>query len=64
MSDLMGRAKNVIKITLLSNTSMQLKINPMVITDILKQHFSELTYLSMPVADFYGTLPVAGENAM
>lgn len=34
------------------------------IIDILKQHFSELTYSSMPLADLYNTLPVLGEIAM
>lgn len=64
MSNLMGRAKDVIKIALRSNPSLKPKTNPRIVTDILKQHFSELTYSSMPLADFYGTLPVAGENAM
>lgn len=60
----MGRAKDVIKIALRSNPSLKPKTNPRIVIDILKQHFSELTYSSMPLADFYGTLPVAGENAM
>lgn len=64
MSNLMGRAKDVIKIALRSNPSLKPKTNPRIVIDILKQHFSELTYSSMPLADFYGTLPVAGENAM
>lgn len=64
MSNLMGRAKDVIKIALRSNPSLNPETNPRIITDILKQHFSESTYSSMPLADFYGTLPVAGENAM
>lgn len=64
MSNLMGKAKDVIKIALRSNPSLNPKTNPRIVTDILRQHFSELTYSSMLLADFYGTLPVAGENAM
>ncbi|KAK6488047.1 hypothetical protein HHUSO_G9392, partial [Huso huso] len=64
ISRLMGKAKDIIKITLRSNPSLKPNENPKVITDILKQHFSEMTYSSMPLADFYSTLPVAGENAM
>ncbi len=33
-------------------------------TDIFKQHFNVLTYSSMPLADFYGTLPAPEETAM
>lgn len=62
MSKLMGRARDVIKITLRSNTSLKPHENPKVIIDILKPHFSELTYSSMPLADLYNTLPVLGEN--
>lgn len=32
--------------------------------DILKQLFSEMTYSSMPLADFYNTLLLPGEDAM
>lgn len=64
MSNLTGRAKDIIKITLRSNPLLQPQKDPRVVTDILKQHFSDLTYSSMPLADFYGTLPVPGETAM
>lgn len=64
MANLMGRAKDIIRITLRSNPSLQPKRDPKVVTDILKQHFSDLTYSSMPLADFYGTLPAPGETAM
>jgi hypothetical protein len=64
MSKLMGSARDIIKITLSSNTSLKPHENPKVIIDILKQHFSELTYSSMPLDDFYNTLPVLGENAL
>lgn len=38
--------------------------DPKLVFDILKQHFSEVTYSSMPLADFYNTLPLAGEGPM
>ncbi len=64
MSRLGGRARDIIKVTLRSNPSLKPAEDPRVIIDILKQHFSELTYSAMPLADFYNTLPTAGENAM
>lgn len=64
MSRLGGRARDIIKITLRSNPSLNFGEDPRVIIDILKQHFSELTYSSMPLADFYNTLSTMGENAM
>lgn len=62
LSRLMGKAKDIVRITLRSNTSLRPSENPRVIFDILKQHFSEVRFSSMPLADFYGTVPVAGEN--
>lgn len=62
LSRLMGKAKDIVRITLRSNTSLKPSENPKVIFDILKQHFSEVRYSYMPLADFYGTVPVAGEN--
>lgn len=62
LSRLMGRANDIVKIALRSNPSLKLNDNPSVIFDVLKQHFSEITYSCMPLADFYGTVPVAGEN--
>lgn len=64
MSRLGGRVRDIIKITLRSNPSLKPGEDPKVIIDILKQHFTELTYSSMPLADFYNTLPTVGENAM
>ncbi|KAL1268822.1 hypothetical protein QQF64_034185 [Cirrhinus molitorella] len=64
MSRLIGRARDIIKVTLRSNPSLKPGEDPRVIIDILKQHFSELTYSAMPLADFYSTLPTVGENAM
>ncbi|KAL1257976.1 hypothetical protein QQF64_011220 [Cirrhinus molitorella] len=62
LSRLMGKAKDIVRITLHSNTSLRPSENPKVIFDILKQHSSEVRFSSMPLADFYGTVPVAGEN--
>lgn len=64
LARLMGRAGDVVKIKLRNNTSINHIVNPHVIFDILKQHFSELTYSSMPLADFYNTLPMPSEDAM
>lgn len=64
ISRLGGRARDVIKVTLRSNSSLKPDEDPKVVIDILKQHFSELTYSAMPLADFYNTLPAVGENAM
>lgn len=64
LAGLMGKAGDVVRITLPNNTSVNHTANPHVIFDILKQHFSALTYSSMPLADFYNTLPLPGEDAM
>nr|XP_021329869.1 uncharacterized protein LOC110437873 [Danio rerio]XP_021329871.1 uncharacterized protein LOC110437873 [Danio rerio] len=62
LSRLLGKAKDIVKITLRSNTSLKSSENPRVIFDILKQHFSEVRFSSMPLADFYSTVSVIGEN--
>ncbi|KAI9999524.1 hypothetical protein NQD34_018446 [Periophthalmus magnuspinnatus] len=62
MSKLMGKAKDVVKITLRSSPSLKPQENPNVIFDILRQHFSDVTYSCMPLADFYSTVPVLGET--
>lgn len=64
LARLMGKAGDVVKIKLRNDTCMNHAANPHMIFDILKQHFSELTYSSMPLADFYNTLPMPGEDAM
>ncbi|KAI3374357.1 hypothetical protein L3Q82_005963 [Scortum barcoo] len=58
----MGKAKDIVRITLRSSPSMKPQENPKVIYDILRQHFSEVTYSCMPMADFYRTVPVTGET--
>lgn len=62
MSKLMGKAKDIVRITLRSSPSMKPQENPKVIFDILRQHFSEVTYSCMPMADFYRTIPLPGET--
>jgi dsDNA-binding SOS-regulon protein len=62
LSRLMGKARDIVKITLRSNPSLKPHENPKVIINILKQHFSGVACSSMPLADFYSTVPVAGEN--
>lgn len=48
MSRLGGRARDIIKVTLRSSSSLKPVEDPRVIIDILKQHFSELTYSTIP----------------
>ncbi len=62
MTKLMGKAKDAVRITLRSSPSMRPQENPKIIYDILRQHFSEVTYSCMPMADFYSTVPVTGET--
>lgn len=59
---LMGKAKDVVRITLRSNTSLKPQENPKIICDILKQCFSPVTYSCMPMADFYSTVPQVRET--
>lgn len=61
MSKLMGKAKDVVRITLRSNPSLKPLENPNIVYDILRQHFSDVTYSCMPLADFYSTVPLPGE---
>ena len=62
MSKLMGKAKDIVRITLRSSPSLKPQENPKVIYDILRQHFSAVTYSCMPMADFYSTVPLAREG--
>lgn len=57
MSKLMGKAKDAVRITLRSSPSLKPKENPKIIYDILRRHFSDVTYSCMPMADFYSTVP-------
>lgn len=62
MSRLMGRVKDVVKIGLRSDPSLNVVQHPATIYAIPKQHFSDLSYSCMPLADFYNTLPKARES--
>ncbi|KAL2098393.1 hypothetical protein ACEWY4_007600 [Coilia grayii] len=62
MSRLMGRAKDVVRIGLRSDPSLDVVQHPDTIYAILKQHFGDLSYSCMPLADFYNTLPRSHEN--
>lgn len=64
MSRLMGKARDVVRVTSRSIPSLRPVENPKLVFDILKQHFSEVTYCSMPLAEFYNTLPLIGESPM
>lgn len=59
---LMGKAKDIVRITLRSNTSLKPQENPKIIYDILQQHFTPVTYSCMPMEDFYSTVPQARET--
>lgn len=59
---LMGNTKDIVRVTLRCNSALKPAENPKVIIDILKQHFSDAKYSCMPLADFYGTVPLAGED--
>ncbi|KAK0154900.1 hypothetical protein N1851_002792 [Merluccius polli] len=62
LARLMGKARDVVKVTLHHNPSLDK--TPELIFDLLKQHFGELTYSSMPMADFYNTRPLQYEGVM
>lgn len=62
MCKLMGKAKDIVRITLRSSPSLKPQENPDVIYNILGRHFGEVSYSCMPMADFYCTIPTAGET--
>lgn len=62
MCRLMGKARDIVKAGLRSNLSVDLSGGPAPIFDMLKQHFSDTAFSSMPLADFYATLPLSGEK--
>lgn len=62
ISRLMGRAKDIVRVAMCCNAALDCTKQPEVIYSILKQHFSEVSCSSMPLADFYSTLPNHGEN--
>lgn len=64
MNRLLGRARDVVKVGLRSSPHLDVKKNPEIIYNILKQHFGSVTYSSMPLADFYSTLPLLNESVL
>ena len=52
ISKLLGKAKDIVRITLRSSPSAKPQDDPKIIYDILRQHFSDATYSCMPMADF------------
>ena len=63
ISRLTGKARDMVKVSLRSNSQLS-SCSPTSVFDILKRHFSELTYSNMPMRDFYNTVPMAGEGVM
>lgn len=64
MCKLMGKAKDIVRITLRSSPSLKPRESPEVIYDILSRHFGEVSFSCMPMADFYSTVPTAGETPL
>lgn len=62
MGRLLGRARDVVRIGIHSDPSLGVEQHPDAIYAILKQHFSDLSYSCMPLADFYSTLPKSHES--
>lgn len=54
----------MVKVTLRNQSIPTDSQTPSIIFDILKQHFGELVYSSMPMADFYNTRPLPNESVM
>lgn len=64
MSRLMGKARDVVKVSLRCHPTLSDAELMDVVFDILKRNFSELTFSDLPMKDFYNTLPFLGEDAM
>lgn len=61
MGKLMGKARDVVKVALRSDQTLNVKQNPDIIYDVLLQYFSD-TSSCLPLSDFYSTLPRPGES--
>ena len=59
--EVMGKARDVVKIGLRSDPALSASCTPDVIYNILIQYFSS-TSSCLPLQDFYSTLPNSGEN--
>lgn len=64
MTRMMGKTTDVVKFTLHSIPSLRSAENPKLISDILNQHISKVTYSSVTLADFYNTLSVTRESSV
>lgn len=62
LSRLRGQARDVVKVSLRSNPSTDLSQGPDPVFDILKQHFTDVAFSGMPLADFCATHPLTGEQ--
>ncbi|XP_016521601.1 uncharacterized protein LOC107834556 [Poecilia formosa] len=62
MSKLMGRAHEVVRVGIRSKPVLNLTAGPEPIFEILKQHFSDTRSSSLPLADFYATVPHPDEH--
>lgn len=61
LSRLMGKARDIVKIGLRSNVSLDVVRNPDIIYSILLRYFSDAASC-LPLADFYSTCPEPKEN--
>ena len=64
VSRLQGRARDVVRVGLRSKPSLDLRLGPQPVFDILRQHFSDSVTSFMPLADFYDTKPFPTEGAV
>ncbi|XP_054880620.1 uncharacterized protein LOC129355094 [Poeciliopsis prolifica] len=64
LSKLMGKAKDIVRITLRSSPSLKPQEKPDIVYSILRQHFSDVPFSCMPMADFYNTVPLARETPL
>lgn len=60
LSHLLGRAKNIVKVGLKSNSDNI--AHPEIIYDILRRYFGDTPMSSLPLADFYATQPDPDES--
>ena len=58
---LLGKARDVVKVALRSDDTLDVRQNPDIIYDILMRYFSQSSS-SLPLQDFYTTLPKPKEN--
>lgn len=63
MSRLMGKAGDIVRISLRSDASLDVKNDPDIIYSILLKYYS-VAPSCLPLADFYSTLPKPGETAV